>query len=141
MTSRLQTFARSSVTHVAFAFLAMGGWAVFANHTHGPQRAAIAGLAQGTVSGLLTLGLKRFLEAAAARLPDLAAAILPPAITCAAVLAILLIVHHLAGTPNVWATISVPYAVSSSYAWIYSALLVLGRRRVRGQAGDKLTTS
>ena len=114
---------------MAFAFLAMGGWAVFANHTYGLQRAAIAGLAQGTVSGLLTLGLKRFLEVAAARLPDLAAAILPPAITCAAVLAILLLVHHLAGTPNVWATISVPYAVSSTYAWIYSAMLVLGRRR------------
>jgi hypothetical protein len=125
----LQSIARSSATHVAFAFLAMGGWAVFANHTHGLQRAAIAGLAQGTVSGLLTLGLKRFLEAAAARLPDLAAATLPPAITCAVVLAILLLVHHLAGTPNVLATISVPYAVSSSYAWIYSAMLVLGRRR------------
>jgi hypothetical protein len=131
LASRLQSFARSSATHVAFAFLAMGGWAVFANHTHGPERAAIAGLAQGTVSGLLTLGLKRFLEAAAARLHDLWAAILPPAITCAVVLAILLAVHHLAGTPNVWATISVPYAVSSSYAWIYSALLVLGRRRGR----------
>jgi len=129
LATTLQSFARSSATHVAFAFLAMGGWAVFANHTHGLERMAISGLAQGTVSGLLTLGLKRFLEVAAARLPDLAAAILPPAITCAAVLVILLVVHQLAGTPNVWATISVPYAVSSSYAWIYSALLVLGRRR------------
>ncbi len=137
MATPFQTFARSSATHVAFAFLAMGGWAVFANHTHGLQRAAIAGLAQGTVSGLLTLGLKRFLEAAATRLPDVWAAILPPAITCAVVLAILLAVHHLAGTPNVWATISVPYAVSSSYAWIYSAMLVLGRRRA---AKSRLTT-
>ena len=120
---------------MAFAFLAMGGWAVFANHRHGLERAAISGLVQGTVSGLLTLGLKRFLEAAAARLPDLWAAILPPALTCAVVLIILLTVHHLAGTPNVWATISVPYAVSSSYAWIYSALLVLGRRRTRSAHG------
>jgi len=45
------------------------------------------------------------------------------------VLIILLTVHHLAGTPDVWATISVPYAVSSSYAWVYSAMLVLGRRK------------
>ena len=114
---------------MVFAFLAMGGWAVFANHRHGLERAAISGLAQGTVSGLLTLGLKRFLEAAAARLPDVAAAILPPALTCVVVLIILLTVHHLAGTPDVWATISVPYAVSSSYAWVYSAMLVLGRRK------------
>ena len=129
LTTPLQTFARSSITHVAFAFLAMGGWAVFANSPHGLRRALIAGLVQGTLSGLLTLGLKRFLEAAIARLPDLWAAILPPSLTCAGVLAILLSAHHLAGTPNVWATISVPYAVSSSYAWIYSLTLVLGRRR------------
>jgi len=117
------------VTHVAFAFLAMGGWAVFANGSHGPQRALLAGLVQGTLSGLLTLGLKRFLEAAVARLPDLMAATIPPILTCAGVLALLLTAHRLAGTPNVWVTISVPYAVSSSYAWIYSLMLVLGRRR------------
>jgi hypothetical protein len=125
----LARIARSSAVHVAFAFLAMGGWAVFANRQHGAERALLAGLVQGTLSGLLTLGLKRFLEAAIARLPDLWATVLPPTATCAGVLAILLSAHHLAGTPNVWATISVPYAVSSSYAWIYSIGLVMARRR------------
>jgi hypothetical protein len=129
LNSTLASLARSSVTHVAFAFLAMGGWAVFANWPHGDERALLAGLVQGTLSGLLTLGLKRFLEAAVGRLPDLSAAIVPPFLTCAGVLAILLTAHRLAGTPNVWATISVPYAVSSSYAWIYSLMLVLARRR------------
>ena len=129
MSPVLARFARSSAVHVAFAFLAMGGWAVFANRLHGPERALLAGLVQGTLSGLLTLGLKRFLEAAIARLPDLWAAILPPTATCAGVLVILVTAHHLAGTPNVWATISVPYAVSSSYAWIYSIGLVMARRR------------
>ncbi len=117
------------MTHVAFAFLAMGGWAVFANWPHGAERALLAGLVQGTLSGLLTLGLKRFLEAAVGRLSGLWAAIIPPVLTCAGVLAILLTAHRLAGTPNVWATISVPYAVSSSYAWIYSVMLVMVRRR------------
>lgn len=88
-----------------------------------------AGLVQGTLSGVLTLGLKRFLEAAGRRLAGAWAAILPPALTCASVLAILLAVHRLAGTPNVWATISAPYAVSSSYAWIYSLSLARSRRR------------
>jgi hypothetical protein len=126
----LANLARSSAVHGAFAFLAMGGWAVFANRLHGAERALLAGAVQGTLSALLTLGLKRFLEAAVARLTDLWAAVLPPSLTCAAVLAILLGAHHLAGTPNVWATISVPYAVSSSYAWIYSVSLVLARRRL-----------
>lgn len=114
---------------MAFAFVAMGGWAMFANRLHGMNRALLAGLVQGTLSGLLTLGLKRFLEAAIARLNDPWSAIAPPTLTCAGVLAILLGAHHLAGTPNVWATISVPYAVSSSYAWIYSISLVMARRR------------
>jgi len=125
----LASFARSSVTHVAFAFLAMGGWAVFANALHGPERALLAGLVQGTLSGLLTLGLKRFLEAAVARLPGLLALTIPPLLSCAGVLALLLTAHRLAGTPNIWTTISVPYAVSSTYAWIYSLMLVLARRR------------
>ena len=107
----------------------MGGWAAFVNRTHGAERMLITGLVQGTLSGLLTLGLKRFLEAAGRRLTDVWAAILPPLLSCAGVLAILLIAHRLAGTPNVWATISVPYAVSSSYAWIYSLSLLLARRR------------
>ncbi len=124
------------MTHVAFAFLAMGGWAVFANRLHGAERALLAGLVQGTLSGLLTLGLKRFLEAAVARLPNLTAAIVPPIATCAGVLALLLAAHRLAGTPNVWATISVPYAVSSSYAWIYSLMLVLARRRAAAQTAS-----
>jgi hypothetical protein len=89
---------------------------------------ALAGLVQGTLSGLLTLGLKRFLEAAASRLANAWAAFAPPMLSCAGVLAILLTAHRLAGTPNVWATISVPFAVSSSYAWIHSLALAIGRR-------------
>lgn len=68
------------------------------------------------------------------RLPDLWAAVLPPLVTCAAVLAILMTAHRLARTPNVWTTISVPYVVSSTYAWIYSLSLVLGRRRGAAEA-------
>jgi hypothetical protein len=93
------------------------------------ERALLAGAVQGTLSGLLTLGLKRFLEAASARLANPWSAVLPPTLTCIGVLAILLSAHRLAGTPNVWATISVPYAVSSSYAWIYGVTLMLARRR------------
>ena len=121
--------ARSTAVHVAFAFFAMGAWAAFANHTHGWMRALIAALVQGTLSGAITFGLKRSLEAMAARLTGPAALIVPPLVTCVVVLAVLLGAHRLAGTPEVWATIAVPYAVSSSYAWIYAAGLFFARSR------------
>jgi hypothetical protein len=125
--ARPATLARSSVVHVAFAFLAMGAWAVFANRSAGLSHALIAGLVQGTLSGGITLGLKRFLEAASARLTGVRAVIVPPAISCAVILALLLGAHILAGTRNVLATISLPYAVSSTYAWIYSWAIARSR--------------
>jgi len=124
----LKAIGRATASHVAFAFLAMGGWAVFANAPKGLDHALIAGLVQGTMSGLITLGLKRFLEAASLRLSGIWAMLLPPTASCAAILVLLLTAHRLAGTPNVWATISIPYAVSSLYAWVYVIVVVRGRR-------------
>jgi hypothetical protein len=127
MPTSLTTLARSSVVHVAFAFLAMGAWAVFANRSAGLSHALIAGLVQGALSGGITLGLKRFLEASSARLTGVRALIVPPAISCAVILALLLGAHILAGTRNVLATISLPYAVSSTYAWVYTWAMTRGR--------------
>ena len=127
--SPVAKLARSTFTHVGFAALAMGGWAAFANQAHGPVRALIAGGVQGLLSGAITFFLKRSLEAMAARLPLGLAWLVPPLVTCAVVLAVLVTAHTLAHTPEVWRTIAVPYAVSSAYAWIYAASLVAGRRR------------
>jgi hypothetical protein len=124
--------ARASWTHVAFAFLAMGGWAVFANRAHPAGEALTAGLVQGAISALITLVLKRFLETFSARLPGPAAWLAPPAISCSVILSLLWTVHTLAGTPEVWATLAVPFAVSSTYAWIYTAIIVRGRRAGQG---------
>jgi hypothetical protein len=60
--------ANSTIAHVGFAFLVMGGWAVFANRAHTVPEMLLAGVVQGTVSALLTLGLKKFLEWIAMRL-------------------------------------------------------------------------
>jgi hypothetical protein len=124
----VKAIGRATATHVAFAFLAMGGWALLANLSKGLHHALIAGAVQGTLSGLITLGLKRFLEAASAQMSGIWAILLPPASSSAAILILLLAAHRLAGTPNVWATISVPYAVSSLYAWVYVIVVVRGRR-------------
>ena len=83
----------------------------------------LAGLVQGAISGLLTLGLKKFLEWQNARLKGAAAVIVPPAITASTIFAILVSAHTLAGTPALWATLAVPFTVSTSYAILYNLRL------------------
>lgn len=123
MSSALAGLARSGAVHGAFAFLAMGAWAAFANRDHGPAAMALAGLVQGAISCAITLILKRSLEAMFARLDGPVAVVAPPLVTMAVVLVVLLSLHTLAGTPEVWTTIVVPYTVSSSYVWIYTFTL------------------
>lgn len=118
---RLRTWAaRSTLAHVGFGFLAMGAWAVFANRNHPLPAALLAGLVQGTISGLLTLVLKKFLEWINAKLSGAAALLAPPLITAGSILGILVTAHRLAGTPEILATIAVPFSVSTAYAVIYN---------------------
>lgn len=112
--------ATSTVVHVGFGFLAMGAWAVFANRAHPLPQALLAGLVQGLISGTLTLFLKKGLEWMNARFVGVVALIAPPLITASLILAILVGVHTLAGTPEIAATIAVPFAVSTSYAIVYN---------------------
>jgi len=125
------SWANSTFVHVAFGFVAMGAWAVFANRDHPLSQALLAGLVQGIISGSLTLVLKKSLERMSAlffgaRASDAgiakpsAALIVPPLITAASILAILVGVHTLAGTPEIAATIAAPFTVSTSYAIIYN---------------------
>jgi hypothetical protein len=126
----LAKLARASAVHVGIAFLAMGGWTLFANRTHGAA-AIVPALAQGVVSGLITLGLKRLLETFSARLSGPMAYVLPPLATASAILALLIGVHRLIGTPEILATIAVPWSVSSGYAILYTVAL---RRSPHGRA-------
>jgi len=122
--SAFQSFRRwaatSTIAHVGFAFIAMGGWAVFANRAHPIEQALLAGVVQGAISGLLTLVLKKFLEWFSAKLPSVMALVLPPLITAASILAILVTAHTLAGTPEIAATIALPFTVSTTYAILYN---------------------
>jgi hypothetical protein len=103
----------------------MGGWTLFANLGHG--LAWIPALVQGTLSGLITLVLKRALEAMAGRFPGVAAYVAPPIITAGVILGLLVTIHRLIGTPEIARTIAVPWSVSTLYAVIYSAALAGGR--------------
>lgn len=133
MSSTLSRLARASWVHVVFAFLAMGGWALFANRAHGFARALPPALLQGALSAGLTFGIKRGIEDRFRRLEGLTALVVPPVLSCSIVLALLVGAHAIARTPEVWATIAVPYAVSSTYAVAYTASLWQARRRERAR--------
>ncbi len=113
----------STVAHVGFGFLAMGAWAVFANRAHPLPQALLAGFVQGLISGTLTLFLKKGLEWMNARLARGAASIVPPLATAVAILAILIGVHTLAGTPEIAATIA--FLASDGAAYITGQVLAV----------------
>jgi len=115
--------ARQGAVHMTGAFLAMGGWAVFANRAHAFPEPLFAGVVQGTVSALITLSLKRIIEAVSARLTGHVALVVPLIVAACLSFALLVTLHSLAGTPEIAATISVPLSVSSGYAFIYSLAL------------------
>jgi len=123
-----QWMATSTVAHMAFAFVVMGGWALFANRAHALPEMLRAGLVQGAISCVLTFPLKKFLEWFSPKLEGSAAFVLPPMVTASSILAILSGAHTLAGTPEIVATIAVPFAVSTSYAILYNLRLCRERR-------------
>jgi len=118
-----RSFARQGALHMAGAFLAMGGWALFANRHHPMPQPMLAGLLQGTISAIITLFLKRTIEAVVRRLDGGFALVVPPLLAAGVSLGLLLTLHSLAGTPQIAATIAVPLIVSTSYACIYSFAL------------------
>lgn len=124
----MQRLMKSSLVHVAFGFLLMGGWALFANRAHGLGAAWLPALAQGTLSGALTGGLKKTLEWLDGRIGGALAFVIPPALTAGSILALLVLVHTLIGTPELVATIAFPWSVSTLYAFVYNAGLVRARR-------------
>ncbi len=128
MSAAAARLAGSSLVHVAVAFLAMGGWALFANRAHAFPAPLVAGVVQGALSAAITLVLKRMIEGLAARLPGLAALVLPPVTAIGLSIALLTTMHGLAGTPEILATIIVPVSVTALYSSLYSATLWRSRK-------------
>ncbi|OJF95057.1 hypothetical protein [Pararhizobium antarcticum] len=120
MSLRLRALAGSGVVHGLFAFLAMGGWAVFANRAYPMPKPLLAGLVQGALSAILTLFLKAGIEHLSKRFQGSAAYWAPPLFTCLASTSVLVAIHALSGTPEIARTIAVPLAVSTTYAVLYS---------------------
>ena len=123
-----RSFFRSSAAHMAFGFLLMGGWALFANRAHGLDEAWLPALAQGTVSALLTAVIKKVIEWLDGRIAGPLAYVAPPLITASSILATLFAMHSLIGTPEIAATIAFPWSISTLYAIVYNAGIVRARR-------------
>src|SRR5262245_58279099 len=129
MSTAIVRLARNSVVHVLFAFVAMGGWAVFANRTHPMPAPLVAGTIQGGLSACITLFLKRMIETLSLRFDGIGALLAPPVITCLVSASLLTLIHALSGTPEVLATIVLPLTVATSYAALYNfSLWKAGRR-------------
>ncbi|MBK5566496.1 hypothetical protein [Ensifer sp. SSB1] len=120
MTSKLRGLASSGVVHVAFAFFAMGGWALFANRHHPMPKPVVASVVQGTLSALLTLYLKTAIDVLYSRFSGATRLVLPPLLACLGSSAVLIAIHAASGTPEILKTIALPLTVSTTYAAIYN---------------------
>uniref|UniRef100_UPI0031013FC5 hypothetical protein n=1 Tax=Neorhizobium sp. EC2-8 TaxID=3129230 RepID=UPI0031013FC5 len=120
MPDALRRLARSGTIHVLFAFLAMGGWAVFANRAYDMPRPLYSGFVQGVMSACLTLFLKSVIDGLSKRFDGPTRLWAPPLIACLGSTAILVTIHAASGTPEILKTVAVPLLVSTSYAAIYN---------------------
>ncbi|WP_317055783.1 MULTISPECIES: hypothetical protein [Roseovarius] len=114
---------RSNFAHMAGGFALMGGWAALAHASYPFATQVKAGLTQGTLTAIITLGLKQVVEALSTRLPGLAGLILPPLVACAVSVSLLYTIHTLVGTPEVWTTLALPSTVATIYAALYTIRL------------------
>lgn len=120
MRSVLRGWARSSTVHALFAFLAMGGWAVFANSAHPMPQPLVSGFLQGALSAGLTLFLKSAIDGLSKRFSGSDRFWAPPLIACLGSASLLVSLHALGGTPEILKTVAVPLLVSTTYAWTYA---------------------
>ena len=120
----LKNYIDNTFVHIGGAFLCMGAWAYFANRFHPPQKAILAAVLQGTLSATITFFMKKTLEGLSAffigknlRWPALIAT---PLIACTGSLILLVGAHVIAKTPELFATVALPFSVAFLYACTYS---------------------
>ncbi len=115
----------TTAAHLGVAFVAMGGWTIVANSTASMSRMLLAGALQGTLSAILTFGMKALVEETVRRASAQSARVVAPAFCALFSATVLMSLHRLAGTPEILATVAVPLAVSTGYAALYAHQLIL----------------
>ncbi len=106
--------------HVAFAFVMMGCWALYANWGYEWPKPVKAALVQGALSGAITFGMKSLLDWLRRKVSAKQGWWLPPLITLAGSLSVLVGAHIAFGTPEIVRTIAVPFSVATTYAVTYN---------------------
>ena len=123
-TGTARPLTQQGFAHVLAGFVLMGSWAAFANRAHGVETMVQAGLVQATITAVITLGMKKSIDAISAALRraqrPAASLIVPPLAVCSVSLGLLTGLHTLAGTPELARTIVVPFSVSFLYACLYA---------------------
>ncbi|NSX53966.1 hypothetical protein [Parasulfitobacter algicola] len=112
--------AGKTALHMLVGFLLMGGWALIANRHHPMPAPLIAGLLQGVLSACITFVMKIMLEKLVFSLNGYVALIIPPMIAALISVSVLSILHTLAKTPEVLATIIFPVTVATVYSVTYT---------------------
>ena len=136
MTSPVLRLVRRNSVHVAFAFVAMGSWAAFANRVHPMPAPIYAGLIQGALSAVITLLLKRGIDELSTHFTGLTALLAPPLIAGLVSASALTDIHAMGGTPEIGKTIAVPLTVATSYAALYNLSLWRTRKALNRGAGQ-----
>ncbi len=104
------------------AFVCWGGWAFFINYPAGVATGLISGLTQGTVSMTMTLVMIKIVTGIFHLLANpIMQLIMPTLVTVVGAACLLVLMHSLVGTPNIFWTIlpglsgAVPFCFYTSY--------------------------
>lgn len=122
MKAALDFIATSTPLHLAFAFLAMGGWGFWVNTSHPLPQALAAGALQGVMSTALTLFLKKSVDVLRGAFGGHLRYWAPPLLASLGTASLLVFGHWVAATPEILATVALPLSVSVSYVLAYNIL-------------------
>lgn len=112
------------------AFIAYGGWAVYANYRHGLATSLVSALTQGIISFLVTAFMTLILEAIFYRFAAGALRIVVTAVGAqAAVALVTFTIHYVVGTPEIIVTMTPSFIVSSIYCVVYTTGMHIRDRR------------
>lgn len=123
MKSMIARLSQSSIFHCAGALLMMASWAYFANSAHPFPKPVYAAIVQGSLSALITLVLKTFIERLSQALSGITSLIIPPFAASLTSFTLLSTVHYMASTPEIWLTIAIPFSIATLYAISYNFAL------------------
>ncbi|MDD9300967.1 MAG: hypothetical protein HUK40_00940 [Desulfobacter sp.] len=110
------------VSAALLAFICWGGWAFFINYSAGVVTGLISGLTQGTVSMIMTLVMIKIVTGMFHLIANhMMQLVMPTLFTVGGAAGLLVLMHSLVGTPNIFWTIlpglsgAVPFCFYTSY--------------------------